>query len=368
MLILWVFGVVLAFCIGRYGQNPQNQPTTAQAQTDLPAPTLTVEAVTPTVGQLQNTLSASGTITGKNTTSVSAQISSVLVQHIAVQEGDFVQKGQLLAVLDDSALQEQISALRAEQASAAVGLAKAEADLARAVPLIAIDAISRQQFDAYQSAQKQAKEQVNATTARLKQAQINQNHTRVLAPVSGIISQKNTEIGALTTNAPLFEIIQDGKLQWQAGVDAHTGQNLALGQPITLPNNEIAHITRIAPTANSSRQWVVYADLAPDSTLKSGMYLTGKITLNTTPALFLPQSAVLGEDGYQYVYTLSPIDKSAYPDADTQDFWAHKTFITVHGQQNDQIATDLPKDSLVVKQSGLFLHDQDRVRLIQNQP
>ena len=122
----------------------------------------------------QNRLSANGIVAAVETAEVSSQISGVAIERVLVEVGEFVKAGQVLATLDTRTFEQQLSSAEAELATAVAAQEKAAADLARTEPLLAIDAVSRQEVDAYRTALRQALANVTAAQAHVESARTNQ--------------------------------------------------------------------------------------------------------------------------------------------------------------------------------------------------
>lgn len=180
---------------------------------------LSVETVMPSQDSIGNNLRAEGTISAKDTANVSAKVNGVAIEQVLVEEGQNVKAGQVLAVFDTDAAEQQILQAEAEVAEAEATLANASADAARVLPLIDIDAISRQEADRYRTSELQARAALQASKARLSNQKLNLNNSQVTAPVSGIISKKMAEVGMVSAGEPLFTIIKNGILEWQADID-----------------------------------------------------------------------------------------------------------------------------------------------------
>ena len=135
-------------------------------------------------------MSADGTINAKDTANVSAKVTGVAIERILVEEGDRVNAGQVLAVFDTDAMEQQVLQAEADVAEAAATLANASADAARILPLIDIDAISKQEADRYRTAEVRASAALQASKARLKQSAFDARNANVVAPISGVISEK----------------------------------------------------------------------------------------------------------------------------------------------------------------------------------
>jgi membrane fusion protein (multidrug efflux system) len=126
------------------------------------------------------------------------QVSGIIQERTFV-EGANVKAGELLYRIDPALYQ-------AEVASAQAALEKAEANLKslqikaeRYAELIKINAVSKQDYDDAQAAQKQAQADIGLAKAALETARINLGYTRITAPISGRVETSVITAGALVT-------------------------------------------------------------------------------------------------------------------------------------------------------------------------
>jgi len=103
------------------------------------------------------------------------------------KEGQTVQKGQLLYVVDDRNIQTRIDAAEAQLAEAKTYMVKAKSDLDRVEPLTQMNALSKRDLDAAVATHNASKAQVAAAEAALLNVKIEYGFTRVTAPISGVI-------------------------------------------------------------------------------------------------------------------------------------------------------------------------------------
>ena len=327
---------------------------------------LSVETVSPSQDSIGNTLSADGTINAKDVANVSAKVNGVAIERILVQEGDRVKAGQVLAIFDTDAMEQQVLQAEADVAEAEATLANATADAARVLPLIDIDAISKQEADRYRTVKLQAQAALQASRARLSTQRLTVSNANVVAPVSGIISEKMAEVGMVAGGEPLFTIIKGGVLEWRADIDPKLIGEVNVGTPVkvSLPGGDsvMGQVSRIAPTADNNRQITIYASLAANAKVRAGMYQTGEFLLGNSNAQTVPNSAIVSNDGYDYVMLVSNIATK-----DGQNIGRIKQQRVTLGERfGDSVALTepLPADSQLVKQGGSFLNDGDLVRII----
>ena len=330
---------------------------------------LSVETVMPSQDSIGNTLSADGTISAKDVANVSPKVNKVngvAIEQVLVEEGDRVKAGQVLAIFDTDAMQQQVLQAEADVAEAEATLANATADAARVLPLIEIDAISRQEADRYRTSKLQAEAALQASKARLSTQRLSVKNANVVAPVSGVISEKMAEVGMVAGGEPLFTIIKGGILEWRADIDPKLLGEVSVGTPVrvSLPAGDsvMGKVNRIAPTADDNRQITIYASLVPNSKVRAGMYQTGEFLLGSTSAQTVPNSAIVSNDGYDYVMLVTNIKSQ-----DGQNIGRIKQQRVSLGERfgdNVALTEPLPADSRLVKQGGSFLNDGDLVRIV----
>ena len=327
---------------------------------------LSVETVMPSQDSIGNTLSADGTISAKDVANVSPKVNGVAIEQVLVEEGDRVKAGQVLAIFDTDAMQQQVLQAEADVAEAEATLANATADAARVLPLIEIDAISRQEADRYRTSKLQAEAALQASKARLSTQRLSVKNANVVAPVSGVISEKMAEVGMVAGGEPLFTIIKGGILEWRADIDPKLLGEVSVGTPVrvSLPAGDsvMGKVNRIAPTADDNRQITIYASLVPNSKVRAGMYQTGEFLLGSTSAQTVPNSAIVSNDGYDYVMLVTNIKSQ-----DGQNIGRIKQQRVTLGERfgdNVALTEPLSADSRLVKQGGSFLNDGDLVRIV----
>lgn len=352
--------VVLAVVVWRISTNQksnQNSPNAPTQQTD--SVVMAVEAIKPSMITVSDSIVANGIIAAKETAQVSGHLTGATIEKVLVDVGDVVKAGQVLALLDDSTLTDALTQVAAELAQAQVTYAKAKADVQRVEPLLAIDAISQQEMDAYRATLEQAGAAVVASQARLKTAQTNLKNAQITAPVSGIISQKNAQVGLLVSGSPLFEIIVNGQLEWQANLAPQQASGIQIGQSTHIGVGAATitgQVSHLSPTTNSTREVVAHVLLPSGVPLKAGMYQTGQFLLANQTLPAIPVSALMTSDGYDYVWTLHKKEQDIYS--------VKRSKVQAGNRRDDKVVVDLPLESLIVKQSGSFLSEGDLVRVV----
>jgi len=119
------------------------------------------------------------------------------IQSVDFKEGNPVKKGQLLYTIDPRPLQATLSQAKGALAEAEAQLARAKQDVVRYEPLVAKNAISRQEYDTAVVVQRAAEAAVEAAKATVERAQIDLGYTRVTAPDDGLVGKTEVYPGTL---------------------------------------------------------------------------------------------------------------------------------------------------------------------------
>ncbi len=374
LAMVLVVGVLLGKYWGGNSVAKDEQTTASSAQNsdnntgaaDIEQAVLSVETVMPSQDSISNTLSADGTISAKDIANVSAKVNGVAIERVLVEEGERVKAGQVLAIFDTDAMQQQVLQAQADVAEAEATLANASADAARVLPLLDIDAISKQEADRYRTSEIRAEAALQASKARLNTQRLSVENATVVAPVSGVISEKSAEVGMVADGDPLFTIIKNGDLEWRATIDPKLVGEVQVGTPVkvSLPQNQsvMGTVSRIAPIADNNRQITIYVSLANNAAARAGMYQTGEFLLGSENMQTVPNSAIVSSDGYDYVMLVT--DSSTQNGTTVGRIKQQRVTLGERLGDNVAVTEPLPADSRLVKQGGSFLNDGDLVRVV----
>jgi membrane fusion protein (multidrug efflux system) len=113
------------------------------------------------------------------------------------KEGTPVRKGQLLYTIDPGPFQASVAQAKGQLAEAEAQLARARQDVVRYEPLVAKNAISRQEYETAVVVQRAAEASVEAAKAAAQRAEIDLGYTRVVAPEAGLVGKTEVYPGTL---------------------------------------------------------------------------------------------------------------------------------------------------------------------------
>ena len=339
-------------------------PKPAEESKAVVRPALTVSTVLPQRTSLPVKLAANGNIAAWQEASIGAEAAGLRLTQVHVNVGDRVRKGQVIATLAGETLRAEAAQSRAALAEAEAAAADAANNAQRARTLQGTGALSASQINQYLTAEKTAHAKVEAARALLQAQQVRLGQTDVHAPDSGIISARTAAVGAVVGNgAELFRLIRQGRLEWRAEVTSSELGRITTGTTALVTAASGARLSgrvrMIGPTVDpQTRSALVYVDLTPlpgnTGQALAGMFARGEFDLGATPALTVPQAAVVVRDGFSYVYRVNADNRATQLKVQTG---------RVVGDQVE-ILGGLPVDARVVASGAGFLNDGDLVRVV----
>ena len=129
---------------------------------------------------------------------VRARVTGILLKR-NYQEGAPVKRGESLFTIDPAPFQVALSRAEADVAMAEARLSQAKRETNRLKPVIAARAASQKEMDDAASAEQVAEAEMKNAQARMAEAKLNLDYTRVEAPISGVSSRAVVSEGALVS-------------------------------------------------------------------------------------------------------------------------------------------------------------------------
>lgn len=220
-----------------------------------------------------------------------------------VQEGDWVTKGTVLAVVRESDYEQRVAAANAANSEAIAAQKQAQLDFDRTQKLAAGGSIAKVELDTQSARLDTATARVEGARSRIREAEISLADCTLRAPIDGVVLKRPIEVGSLVAPGSLGFVIADTKtVKVVFGAPDRLIEKLKPGGMLkvsfdSFPGEFGASITRIAPSADpKSRVFEVEASIPnPNDQLKVGMIakLVVPETALETRALVLPLTAIV---------------------------------------------------------------------------
>lgn len=310
--------------------------TRSAGEAARPAP---VEAAPVTRGPITLQRTFSGELEARAQFVVAPKVGGRVVR-MHVRIADTVQRGQIVAELDDDEYAQAVLQAEADLAVAGANLSEAtsaltvaEREFKRTQKLVKQGIASASEFDAAaqnrmekQSRVQVSEAQVTRAESSLKIAKIRLGYTRVNADWSGgdevrVVAERYVDEGqTVAANDPLLLIVEPDPIIGIVYVSERDYALLSPGQPVSLtteayPGERFSgRIGRVAPVfRKSTRQARVEMTIDnPKQRLKPGMFIRALVVLDREPsAVIVPEQALTRRNDRQGVFIVSPDGRSA---------------------------------------------------------
>ncbi len=364
LVAIGVAGLAVAIQFARPASPDRPRPGPGPGNAGRPAAALTVDAAQPQKETWQEAVQATGPVAAWQEIIVSPEVGGLRIAELLVDVGDRVERGQLLARLADDSVRAELRKQEATVSQTTANFERAQSNSRRAQSIASSGAMSEQQVEDSRITMSMAQAAVESAEAELDATKLKLSQTRVVAVDDGVVTAKTAVLGnVVNSGAELFRMVRQGRVEWQAELDSRQLAQVHAGQTasVTLPSGETVQgtIRTITPALNvATGRAIVYVSLPSQSSARTGMFASGSIDVKKSPALTLPQSAIVARDGRSYVYVIGD-DDTVSPRS-----------VTVGRRHEDRVEVlgGLEPEVRVVASGGAFLADGARVTVTGDAP
>ncbi len=314
---------------------PEQETTASASAIDVPRPPA-IRVVPAKRRELVETLEVTGTVVPRQEADVGVDLSGMIVTELHADQGDVVNKGDLLAVLDKSVLDTQLAQVEANRAQAEasvaqvraqitdaeIGVRQADEALDRARQLQKKGIAAQSQLDnavnardsaeaklvSAQKALAASEAQLGVIDAQKRNVELQIEKTQVKAPAGGLVLARNATLGGIVgaSAGPLFRIAIDGELELAADVTETVLPRLSAGLPakVSLPGMSApisGEIRMIEPEVDQKlRMGTIRIALSQEDEVRVGNFARGSIELVRRDGVAVPSTALVyrGNDGF----------------------------------------------------------------------
>ncbi len=305
MMMLGIFAVVLAIMGWRMAG--------AEDDGEVGSQPLAVSTDTVELTMKPATMPLSGTVEGLTSSIISSRFSGQVTQ-VLVEDGQAVSAGQVLFVLDTVELRNALRVAQNSVNQTAAKYANDREDYKRCEVLYEKGAYSRQQLDSARTKMLASQADYDSAQANCSSAEKQVAEATVVSPVNGVIANKNLTNGQnVVAGNPVMTVEQIDAVHVVIQVEQRDMAYLKMGDVVkvmvdTYPDKMFSGVVDvISPVAGKeNRMFRVKVRVDnPNLLLKPGMFVQVQLNLGEPqPVLTVPQKAVLGEKGVQYVFTV----------------------------------------------------------------
>jgi RND family efflux transporter MFP subunit len=299
------------------------------AQEAPPPPSVTVAK--PLVKELVEWDEFTGRFEAEQQVRIQARVTGYL-DSVLFQDGDIVEAGQPLFVIDPRPFEAALSRAQADVQRAQSQLELADLELGRAERLVSTSAVARSTFDQRQAERRAADSALQAALANQRQAELDLGFTKIAAPFKGRVSDRRVDVGNLVDPSTLlttivsldpiyfvFDMSEQDFLAYQRAVlenrlpstrDRATSVNLKLVDDLdwayTGTMNFVVNV--VDQSTGTVRARAVVAN--PDGFITPGQFGTLRLPgSNPYPAVLIPDQAVVADQARRLVLTVDAENK-----------------------------------------------------------
>ena len=251
------------------------------------------------LSELRSGPTISGSLEPEQSATVRAEVGGSVLRTY-VDAGERVQRGKLLAALDDTAVRETFLSARSSVRTAGTALELARRNLERTERLEQAGALAERDLETARLELTNAEGTLADARARLSNAQEQLEHTRVRAPFDGIVSERQADAGdVVQVGAALFSIVDPSRLRLEASVPAEQIGRLRPRTEVEftvtgLDRRITGRIERINPVVDpATRQVRIYVAIPnQDEALVAGLFAEGRVATDTKRAVAVPVGAI----------------------------------------------------------------------------
>lgn len=253
-----------------------------------------------TMGPISAGPRISGTLEAAEKAVLRAEVGGTVLV-VAVEVGQRVNRGDVLARVEDTSVKEALTSANAALAASEQDVAVAEREAARARRLVEAGAMAARDQEGAERGVAGAKAALEAARARVVQAREQLESTTVRSPLAGVVAERAVGEGdVVAPGSPLFTVLDPATLRLEGAVPADAVAALRVGAPVTFtvqghPGRTFAGtIARVAPAVDAAtRQIPVIVDVPnPEGVLLAGLFAEGQVATEQKEGLVVPADAL----------------------------------------------------------------------------
>jgi multidrug efflux system membrane fusion protein len=295
-----------------------------------------------------------GRLTAVNTAEIKPRVSGE-IQQVLFQDGQLVERGELLFVIDPRPYQAAVQQAKAQLASAESRTTLARDELARASKLVGRKLVSDSIYDSAKNEYQVASAMIQEAESTVVKTELDLQYAHIKAPFSGRISRAELTVGNLVeagASAPvLATLVSNQQLYAEFNVDEQTylqsirttGNTAAMPVELTLANDDRVYWGKVHAFDNqldissgTIRARAIFDNT--DGALTPGMYANVQLGAATeVEVLLIPTGAVGTNQDKKFVYVVGEDHIAAYREVTLGQYHKGQRVVLSGLQPDDQV-------------------------------
>lgn len=259
-------------------------------------------------------ISITGQVQAEEEASLAFRVGGRMIER-SVNVGDAVEAGQVVARLEREPAENQLRQARAAVEAARGQLSKTRADFGRQQSLIESGFTTRVRYDQARQAMVAAQAQFDDARARLAIAEDNLGYTELIVDARGSVTARGAEPGEVVSAGQMIvRVARERGRDAVFDVPERIIRAASADEPIDVvlasdPSvHALARVREVSPQADPvTRTFKVRAGLDdPPEAMRLGSTVIGSITIDSTPGMAVPPSALTQAEGKPAVWVVDP--------------------------------------------------------------
>lgn len=323
-----------------------------------------VETMTVSTGSISRDFSFSGTVAPSREVSVVPTVAGK-VTGLGYEVGDSVGEGAVLFTVDSVDLENQLRSIEANYNVTKLQADNAKTTLESNQILYEEGVISKSEYDQLKLAYDTAEANLTAIEIQKENLEKNIADCSVTAPISGVISARNIEIGSFASqSSPAYTIIDLSSVKVEVGVSEQMVNQISVGDTVDVnltavsPEPLQGTVSTISPAATQTGTYTIKITMDNSrGLLKPGMLAEVTfVTAASDDTMLLPRDAVIDKDGETYVYIV-------------ENSTAKKVLVEIGIESGEtvEITDGLTTDMQVVTKGQTYISDGEQVEVVRSE-
>ena len=306
IVVIAIVAAIAYFTMGR-------AKPVAKAVEQLPL----VSVVVPGRSSVARVVSATGSLAARRESPVGVAGDGGMVTRVLVEPGQWVAKGQVLALVDRTVQTQTAASLSAQIAVARSDAAIAQSELDRAQALVTRGFLSKADLERRTATRDAALARVKVAQATLGEANARTDRLDIRAPSAGLVLTRAVEPGQIVGpgTGTLFRLADGGQMEMRAQISEADLRGLRIGAraqvtPVGGSETFTGEVWQVSPVIDpTSRQGIARIALSYDPALRPGGFASASVVAGITDVPQLPNSAIQSDEKGNFVYVMGPGDK-----------------------------------------------------------
>ena len=248
---------------------------------------------------MSETYEATGSVVAREDVPIGAEIGGLAAVEVLADEGQYVQRGAVLARLDDAVFRAQLGQQDAAIAGAEAAVTEASRALARSQELQRKGYLAPSALDSALSKGQTTQAQLDQARAARAETLARLGQTTLRAPVAGLVVRRTVTQGQIVAaGAVLFRLVRDGQLELNAQLPESVVANVRPGLAVEVTSDQVGRakgvVRVVAPEVDAqTRLGIARIAIVDPGRFRPGMFARAQIEIAGASAAVVPNAALV---------------------------------------------------------------------------